>query len=184
MECSLCSKKAIARGLCRAHYQERWKAGLPELTLDKRSAPLEERFLSKITIDDNGCWKWTSSQDGQGYGMIWKGTKNVPAHRESYKLFNGPIRDEDVICHKCDVRDCVNPDHLFVGDRGDNNRDMFAKRRHKFGSASHLAKLNEASVQEILDSTETNTSLAKRYGVNQSTISRIRTGLRWKTALS
>ena len=183
MECSVCGKKAIARGLCRAHYLQRWKAGLPALTNDKRTRPIEDRFKGKVSIDDNGCWKWTSSHADNGYGMIWKGTKNVAAHRESYRLFVGPVRDDDIVCHKCDVRDCVNPEHLFLGDRGDNNRDMFAKKRHKFGSASHLAKLTEASVREILDSPETNTSLAKHYGVNQSTISRIRSGLRWRTAM-
>lgn len=184
MTCQICGKKVLARGLCHAHYQKQWRKGLSPLEDDKRSAPIEDRFLCKVKIDDNGCWIWTGTLSAQGYGMIWKEDRNVPTHRESYKLFFGKLSDKDVVCHKCDVRACVNPDHLFVGDRGDNNRDMFEKKRHRFGERSPHAKLSLEDVFAIMASKETNTHLSKLYGVNQSTISRVRAGGRWKTALT
>lgn len=185
MGCIHCGKKTVGRGLCRTHYQRQWKAGLPALTADKRTSPLEKRFKEKISIDNNGCWKWTGAHADNGYGLIWKGSKNVAAHRESYRIFIGDVHESDIVCHKCDVRDCVNPGHLFIGDRGDNNRDMFQKRRHRFGARSHFAKLTEDDIRYILQNPEkSGTELGALFQVNQSTISRVRTGARWKTAIA
>lgn len=115
-----------------------------------------------------------------GYPFIWKGTKNVAGHRESYRLFVGPLADNEVVCHNCDVRNCINPDHLFKGDRALNNQDMRDKGRHRFGETSPLAKLSEKDVFAIRADTRSSSAVAKDYGVSQSTISRVRTGARWR----
>ena len=177
--CSECDRKAHARGLCRRHYQYAQRRGeLPDVP-DQRTAPLRERLLSKIEVDENGCWIFKGALMGTGYPFIWKGTKNVAGHREAYRIFIGPLGDGDVVCHRCDVRNCINPSHLFKGDRAINNQDMRDKRRHRFGERSPLAKLSEESIFKIKKDKRSNSALAREYGVNASTISRIRSGNRW-----
>jgi hypothetical protein len=101
---------------------------------------LLERFEAKIQPEPNsGCWLWDSSLTGGGYGTIGLGTRaqgKELAHRVSWELFRGEIADGLWVLHKCDVRCCVNPDHLFLGTHSDNMRDCVAKNRHRWAVAA------------------------------------------------
>src|SRR5262245_58279388 len=79
----------------------------------------------------SGCWLWDGSYSGGGYGTFYVGgrLKQMPAHRFSYEVHKGPIPEGLFVCHHCDVRECVNPDHLFVGTQSDNIQDMLIKKR-------------------------------------------------------
>jgi hypothetical protein len=66
----------------------------------------------------------------QGYGIQQFQGKVWRAHRLAWTLAYGPIPDDLCVLHHCDNRSCVNVDHLFLGTRGDNARDMVAKGRH------------------------------------------------------
>lgn len=78
-----------------------------------------ERFMKKIQITD-GCWLWQAAKTQAGYGQCGDGKKSTPAHRASYEHFVGPIPEGMQVCHKCHVRACVRPDHLYV-DTPSNN---------------------------------------------------------------
>ncbi len=102
-------------------------------------------FLSNIEKTE-GCWTWKGVQNKGGYGRI--GTKEI-ASRRSYKYFVGEIPKGKQVCHTCDNRICVNPDHLFLGSIGDNMRDRTSKGRQAKGSMIDSSLLDEEKVLDI-----------------------------------
>lgn len=85
---------------------------------------------AKCVIDENGCWLWTGARGTRGYGeRVWR-TDNVRIHRQMYKIVHGVrLTSKEVVCHRCDVRHCCNPEHLWAGTRKENMRDCSAKGR-------------------------------------------------------
>ena len=96
----------------------------------RRYVPLKDRLLRQRTIDVNGCWLWSGHIRPNGYGSITIKDRACSVHTAAYKEFIGPIPDGMCVCHTCDIRHCFNPEHLWIGTRGDNNRDAFAKGRN------------------------------------------------------
>jgi hypothetical protein len=101
-----------------------------------------ERFFDKIEKTDS-CWLWTASSRGKGYGAFKLNGKTVEAHRMSYELHKGEIPEGLYVCHTCDNRKCVNPDHLFLGTPKDNWQDGFDKNRIKLPGGVHNEKLKK-----------------------------------------
>lgn len=147
---------------------------------------IKERFDAKWRKDGrSGCWNWTASTAGKGYGQFRiPGTRrNVYAHRLSYSLHKGILPDGALVCHRCDNMRCVNPDHLFIGDAKVNLQDMAAKGRHLYGERNAQAKLTSRKVHAIHNAAargESQHKIAKRFGVGQMTVARILRGERWR----
>lgn len=144
------------------------------------------RMMSKVEYDPfGGCWLWTGAIHRCGYGTFSHNGGSL-AHRTSYQIFRGETGGLHVL-HKCDVRCCVNPDHLFLGTNADNVADKVAKGRARGGgrkgSSHHASKLSEAEIETIKTacaSGETQQSQADRFGVSQPTINEIVKGKAWK----
>lgn len=92
----------------------------------------KERFFKFVRKDKLGCWLWTGFLYRNGYGEFYLKGKQL-AHRAAYSLFCGLIPEGMFVCHTCDVRNCVNPDHLWLGTVKDNQQDMSLKGRAACG---------------------------------------------------
>lgn len=142
---------------------------------------LKSRLLLNIGVNpETGCWEWTAYRLPSGYGKMVIGQKNRLAHRVSYELYCGPIPENLQVCHHCDNPSCVNPEHLFVGTNAENVADKVAKGRQARGVGNGQAKLSAADIQSIRSTEGVSLrKLAKLYGVHNSQISRIRSGIKW-----
>lgn len=145
----------------------------------KKGGGIEKRFWNFVAKTDY-CWNWIGSKN-DGYGQIGLGSKLLRAHRFSYQLHNGEIPKGMFVCHKCDNRACVNPDHLWLGTNEENQKDMRMKHRDNYGSYNgekhHKAKLVKENIPEIKKLYKsgkfTQQELAELFGVHQTVISYI-----------
>lgn len=139
---------------------------------------LLERFNENYSIcKDTGCWDWTGCFAVSGYGRMMFNYQNYRAHRLSYILHNGEIPDEMIICHKCDNKKCVNPEHLFIGTILDNVKDRVQKGRTARNEKSGNMKLTNKQVKQIRKRKMSLSMMAKKYNVAESTIVRIVTNV-------
>ena len=84
------------------------------------------------SIELNGCQIFIGSCDsGYGYGVFKVGNIVYRAHRASYEFYKGKIPSDKIICHKCNVKLCINPDHLYAGTRKENAHDRMNYLRNK-----------------------------------------------------
>ena len=150
---------------------------------------IAERMWAKVERrGPDECWMWTGGGNGTGYGrMIIEtiGGKNKMAypHRVAYESVNGEIPKGMLVCHRCDVRKCCNPSHLFIGTHKDNSDDMTNKGRRISGAKSHLSKLKEQEVlmiRHLLSNGEKQVEIAKKFSIAQTSISNIKLGKTWR----
>lgn len=137
------------------------------MTIDAKA---RARFEAKLMpIPYAGCHLWTACTHPGGYGSFKLAGQALKAHRVAYEIAHGPIPNGLHVLHRCDVRSCCNPDHLFLGTRADNMADMVAKGRQS-------RKLTDSDVREIRARYAaggiSQEALAEAYGVGQVAISK------------
>jgi hypothetical protein len=162
-------------------------------------------FWSHITPvlnrEDLGeCWEWQGNKQNKGYGTLVVRGKRVSAHRYAWTLTNGDIPERMCVLHKCDVRHCINPAHLFLGTFKDNSDDMVSKGRggpalHKPGELNPQAVLTWEQAlairEEGLEVLEAErlygiprygylTRIGRRYGVSPGVVKPIIEGKTWR----
>ena len=135
----------------------------------------------KFTISKNGCFKCTSHyKDKDGYPRITFNKIQRPMSRYIYERFVGEIPINKVVRHKCDCTSCINPNHLEIGTQNQNIKDKVKRNRQASGEKIGISKLDKEKVNEIRNLTGTFSSIARKFGVNRSTISRIKKNKTWR----
>jgi hypothetical protein len=146
-------------------------------------------FLKRIIVDENGCWIYQGAtrKKGMPYGWVAYKKTQMNAHRASWIHSNGEIPEGLNVCHKCDVPQCINPEHLFLGTQKENILDMWNKKRHPKinlgGEKSPAAKLTLEQVREIrfmLSQKIKQKFIAEKFKISQVAISNIKNKKRWQ----
>jgi hypothetical protein len=119
-----------------------------------------------MPIPETGCWIWTGSWAGGGYGILNAQKKRQYAHRFAYEHFKGNIPPKANVLHKCDTPSCVNPDHLFLGTIADNNNDASLKGR----KAKKILNHEVYNVKDLHDYGFSMPQIANMYDVRLNTI--------------
>jgi hypothetical protein len=154
-----------------------------------------KRFWDKVSIGEkNECWEWQGHLTKFGYGMFWLEGRPHYAHRISF-LLSGKTLTEEKPCalHHCDNPKCVNPNHLYAGDKKDNAQDMVKRNRCKAqlnavsGEKNINAKLTQEQVNDIRKACKEKhvpqKDMVEKYHVTKGLISLICNNKRWKHSL-
>ena len=152
-------------------------------------------FISKFWFNisrksDSECWHWERAINHNGYGVVRLNGKTLRSHRVAFEISVGSIPEELCVLHKCDVRNCCNPSHLFTGTSLDNQRDCISKGRaiKAHGERVGSAKMTFEKVFEIrrmyANGNWTHKKLAKYFGIGKSTIGYILNERNWKQPYS
>jgi hypothetical protein len=144
-------------------------------------ATVIERFFSKVNKTDE-CWLWTATINNRGYGQFRIDRKTRLAHKISWLIAGNTIPDDKpLLRHKCRNRNCVRPEHLEVGTVAENMADRLRDGTDARGEKSVLSKLTAEKVLQIRSrATETQTELAREFGVARTTINNIINRYNWK----
>ena len=135
-----------------------------------------KRGCGDVVLTDKGCWIWVQSLRN-GYGQFNDKGRVLYAHRTSYQAFNGPIPAGKLICHKCHNRRCVNPSHLYVGDKRTNAIDMLANGdgKNQTGKYGKIFKItNGVTTLNIKNQNE----FCRKNGLNRGNFGAMLKGIR------
>lgn len=157
---------------------------MPENTPEAIAAFIDAK---SIPCPATGCHIWTGALTAKGYPTMKLGRlPNQHPHRAAYELAKGPLPAGMYALHRCDLRCCVNPDHIFPGTKGDNNTDRARKGRNAVivGTQRYNAKLNDDLVRQMRVSDLSDHYWSKRTGVSQAHINTVRAGKKWRHVLA
>lgn len=154
-----------------------------------KQQPLTERIeRHSIPEPNSGCWLWTGTIGPNGYGTMGiggnrkLGGKTRGVHQVAWMAYRGEIPAGLFVCHHCDMKTCVNPDHLYVAPHAKNMEDAGSRKRMRFGKEHHAAILNRGLVIAFRDMARvgfTASQIAARFGFSRSNVRHVLTGYVW-----
>lgn len=166
-----CSPSRLLRHGLSFHWMK-WRIAMTF----RQEYTVRERFEQKFIPEPNsGCWFWTDSLDSYGYGrlVVTQSPRHklfVQAHRLSWRLYNGVLPEDLDVLHTCDMRSCVNPEHLYIGTHQDNMDDMVQRGRLP------QTRLTDKDVIAIRADIRSHRVIAAFYGVTLSHVYKVKSG--------
>lgn len=152
----------------------------PAFILTPEIEARKTQFHARYVIRPSGCWEWTTKPNNSGYPVFFVGNKIFRlAHRVSWLLHYGDIPFGRMVCHTCDNRICVNPDHLYLGLPNDNAADASERGRLKRGVDNPQCKLSPDLVLQIYRASGSIVAIARRFSVPRTNVSNIKHGYTW-----
>ena len=151
--------------------------------------PLPLRFWAKVNRDGpvvrpalGECWTWTGASNATGYGRIRSGDEIETAHRTSWLLTRGEIPAGMFVCHRCDNKLCVRPEHLFLGTNAENVADMISKGRQAKGEARSdiLTESDVVDIRSCASFGASHRALGESFGISREHARDIVNHRRWR----
>lgn len=196
-----CTRRYKCKGFCNTHYNRKWAGGDP---FGEPYEPFDlgpDSWVGRLRVDLDGpvpehdpslgaCHIWTGPTY-EGYGTISVSGTAWSTHRFSYAMNVGPIPDGLFVCHRCDVKACVNPDHLYVGTHAQNMADAVERQRfHSPSATNHVGDFRAGSATLAPDQVRTirallhegqmlHREIGAMFGVTEKCISQIKSGRTW-----
>ena len=152
----------------------------------ERKETRAQRFEARYIPEPNsGCWLWLGPLNlSNGYGRFYLNEKEIVyAHRFSFKHHKGKIPSGHVIRHTCDVKICVNPEHLITGTPRENDQDAVQRGLKPKGVKHGMAKLSEKEVLSIFKTTGSTSEISRRFNISRIHVDRIKKKKIWKELL-
>lgn len=153
----------------------------------KAPQTIQEGFNKFVIRNDDGCWNWAGCVPKNGYPQFRFQMKRERAHRASWLLHYGDIPENMHVLHRCDNKRCSRPDHLFLGTRADNMRDMLKKgyhptlgKKHEDNHRAILCLDKVKQIKSLIDIGKSMKKIADIFNVSVGAIANIRYGNTWK----
>jgi hypothetical protein len=140
------------------------------------------RIEASVIKDNKGHWLWNKALNINGYGIqSFRGSMWL-AHRVSYVVFHGEIRECQMIRHRCTHKNCVAPECLEIGTATENAADRVRDGTDHIGARNPRTILTEDEARSIKASKGIGTQKdrAKRYNTTIGVVSGIDTNATWK----
>jgi hypothetical protein len=147
----------------------------------------KRKFEDKFEVTNTGCFNVTFKARAVGYGSIKHNGKNIGAHRLSYMLANeiDELDKSEFVCHKCDNRLCINPEHLFLGSHSDNMKDAAKKDRipilRNKPENRRLSRSQAIQVKKLLRKGVSQIEIARKFNVSRHVVYGIASGETYKS---
>lgn len=170
-------RKGILSPICRKGQEKSdWDAFIDRLP---------ERSLRMISMGEDRCILPIGANPNEYKRMqvmVGDSVKNLGMHKISYLVFVGDIKEGNVICHKCNIKACANPHHLFEGSLSDNTKDAYesgllGNMQQKGGKVT--AKQVKVIRYRLLQGVSRRV-LANEFNLNESAITEIEKRNTWK----
>ena len=141
------------------------------------------KIYKKSYRDKNGCWRFIGSHCNCYANTSINGKSTKIPRAVMIILTDKEVTKLDFCCHKCNNKWCINPNHMYWGNRSTNTKDMFFAgvlnliHQNTNGVKNSRSKFTEDQIKEIRLLNKTHglgpSSISKKFGYNKNSVNNI-----------